>query len=173
MWSIPPLSLSNRCVFRVITSLLIYQLLPSLPCNHGSKIDTVRLLGPRRATLFGRHTSKNGRQVAAATPYRSLLLMTNLSGTHLASFISILSHRPAHALPDQELFVACSSGADPQGRKVVASTSLVIPGSLRMMDGPQHAVHRQHHQGFRLLRSHRGSPLLAQVRHRVGPFAHV
>ena len=39
MCSIPPLSLSNRCVFRLITSRLTYQVLPSLPCNHGSKID--------------------------------------------------------------------------------------------------------------------------------------
>ena len=120
MWSIPPLSLWNGCVFRVVTSPLTYQVLLSQLCNHASWIDMplVTLCGSKTATLLGRHTSENGRQVAAAAPCGSLRLMTNLSGTHLAASISILSHHPAHALPDQEnvrrLFLWCR----PSGRKL-------------------------------------------------------
>ena len=55
--------------------------------------------------------------------------------------------------------------------KVMASTSLVVPRSLRTMDGPHRTVHRQHHQSFHPLRSHLGSPVQTQRRHRVlGPF---
>ena len=117
MWSRPPLSLWNRCVFRVVTSPLTYQVLPSQPCNHGSWIDMPldTLLGPRRRLCLEGILPRMGGRLQLLPPYRSLRLMTNLSGTHLAASISILSHHPVHALPDQEMFVACSSDADPQG----------------------------------------------------------
>ena len=90
--------------------------------------------------------------------------MTNRSGTSYCPD-QHMSYHDAHALSDPENFVACSSGADPQGQSD-SPTSFLVPRSWPTMGGPQHAVHRQHHQVFHLLRSHLGSPMETQIRHK-------